>query len=292
MKIRVSVIIPTFKDNDRLSLCLDSLVNQSYHESGFEIIVINNDPNCDIPKRLTEKYNKVIFLNENIKGSYAARNKGVVNSKGEILFFTDSDCIVEQNWINNGVALLDQEPNCVRIGGKVELFYKGASPRSLGEIYESCYAFRQREYIEKQAMAVTANMITYRWLFDKVGLFNAGLLSGGDCEWGRRANDLGFGVKYSEELLVKHPARYSIKEIVIKNRREAGGKFIVNECSKLTVINFLKGVLPPLKSIFYMNKVGPKWHYFIAFTIRYFLRIDSLIEKVKIGVLNKDAERN
>jgi GT2 family glycosyltransferase len=70
-------------------------------------------------------------------------------------------------------------------------------------------------------------MVTWKKHFDTVGLFNESLMSGGDNEWGRRASRLGVGVVYAEDVCVKHPARHSIRDLLKKRKRQAGGNVAI-----------------------------------------------------------------
>ncbi|BBI65073.1 hypothetical protein HSBAA_63790 [Vreelandella sulfidaeris] len=71
-------------------------------------------------------------------------------------------------------------------------------------------------------------MITWAKNFDLVGLFNEKLFSGGDTEWGLRAYKQGINITYSENIIVKHPARKSVRELLMKARRVAGGVVAVS----------------------------------------------------------------
>src|SRR5690554_2984846 len=98
--IEISVIIPTYKDWERLALCLQALENQSFKPSNFEIIVINNLPG-DLPPAAFKLPKNAVLVDEGKPGSYAARNTGIGMAKGEILAFTDSDCIPHKDWLIN-----------------------------------------------------------------------------------------------------------------------------------------------------------------------------------------------
>lgn len=84
----VSVIIPHYNDQERLSLCLDALEQQSYPLKEFEIIVIDNGSSSELCF-IRNLFPQVIFDKEEKPGSYAARNKGINLSKGNILAFLE-----------------------------------------------------------------------------------------------------------------------------------------------------------------------------------------------------------
>ncbi|WP_029935156.1 glycosyltransferase family 2 protein [Thiomicrospira pelophila] len=240
-KLKISVIIPTYHDWPRLQLCLNALEAQTIRQQDFEILVVNNDPQDTPPIELKLPTNCQL-LSEQKPGSYAARNAALGIAKGEVIAFTDSDCIPEENWLINAVERLQK--GAERIAGRVELFFK-SDKLTLAEIYEKAFAFDQ-ESNAKAGGSVTANMITWRKHFDTVGWFNDSLMSGGDNEWGWRAKDLGIPIQYAPDVVVKHPARDSLKEIFQKQKRVSGGA-AARSRSKFYGLtrSIIMGFLPP-----------------------------------------------
>jgi glycosyltransferase involved in cell wall biosynthesis len=99
----VSIIIPTYKDWARLSLCLQALANQTYDSNFFEIIVVNNYTADKVPEDYFIPKNCKIVV-EGQPGSYVASNAGIKLSKlARSSAFTDSDCIPDEDWISNAV---------------------------------------------------------------------------------------------------------------------------------------------------------------------------------------------
>lgn len=105
------------------------------------------------------------------------------------------------------------------------------------ELYDKIFAFPQRGYI-KSGNAATANMFSYYSVFEKIGLFDDNLLSGGDFVWGMRAQHKNFPIGYSPDVIVKHPARASLKELSTKATRVGKGQadFQNGKNSKLNIL--------------------------------------------------------
>lgn len=219
----VSIIIPTYHDWDRLSLCIKALEKQSFPLPDFEIIVVNNDPE-DVPPLSFHIPKNCILISEGKPGSYAARNTGLEHSKGDIIGFTDSDCIPDKDWIKAGVDFLREHSNIKRVTGPIEIFSKLDKP-TLVEYHDFVYAFPQ-DPESKSGTCVTANLFTYKDVFKKVGLFNSNTMSGGDIEWGRRANACGQILAFSEQVKINHPARANYSEIFRKAKRVGKGQVI------------------------------------------------------------------
>ena len=248
----VSVIIPVYNDADRLSNCLSALERQTYPYQSFEVIVVDNASNENFAP-IIENHPHVRILFQNRKGSYAARNKGIPETKGQIIAFTDSDCLPASDWIEKGVNQLIITNNCGIIGGRVKLFYKNRSNPTAVEVYDSVTFFQQQFYIEKAHFSVTANLFTFKSVFENVGLFNDKLGSGGDIEWCRRVYASGLGLYYADDAIVKHPARHSISQMVKKVIRVTKGRFEMDIEKNNILQKFIqilsKDVMPPIGRI-------------------------------------------
>lgn len=253
----VSVIVPSLNDWARLRLCVQALSVQTYPKELFEVIIVNNNPDDRVPEKF--------FLPENFKitteakpGSYAARNAALRIARGEIIGFTDSDCIPEKDWIKHAVDYFQNNPACRRIAGKVTIFPKAAKA-TIAEKYDRLFSFRQKRYVDEYGTCVTANLFTYKCLFDKVGLFNDTLMSFGDLDWGSKAHEAGHRIDYVENVIVNHPAR-DWSDLVKKEKRLAGGREQVNkqQHNKLDVFaRFFDDVRPRLRGeIKFINTEG------------------------------------
>ncbi len=101
----ISIIIPTYNEQETIGNCLSSLRGQSYEE--VEIIVVD-DGSVDNTKSIVKKLN-VKLLSQNHQGPGTARNLGAKYAKGEILVFVDADMTFEKNFIRDLVKPIDEK---------------------------------------------------------------------------------------------------------------------------------------------------------------------------------------
>ncbi len=255
----VSIIIPVFNDAERLKICLESLENQTYPKSLYEIIVVDNasDESENI-SGIVAQFKQASVTYENIPGSYAARNQGIALAKGEVLAFTDADCIPAQNWIEKGVGHLLKEPQCGLVAGKIEIFFKSPNQPNSIELYESITAFPQEKLLKEYKGGATANVFTFKTVINQVGVFDADLKSNGDLEWGQRVFARNYTQIYANDVCVAHPARYSFIQLYKRSIRLVAGSYYWQykkassnlKKQMIFVVNLLKNLLPPLMFVF------------------------------------------
>ena len=287
----VSIIIPTYNDWGRLSKCLNALAQQNYPSEKLEIIVVNNNPEDHPPEGYYIPANCSVITKMK-PGSYAARNAALKLANGEIIGFTDSDCIPDNNWVNNAVNYFINNKSCSRIAGKICIFFETSSPTK-AQLYDKLYAFNQKGYVSKSGTSVTANLFTYKHVFDKVGYFDEDLMSGGDFLWGTIAHKKGYKIDYVENVKVKHPARENFKALVKKERRVGGSQAIFLKKSDSVFINilqFAKDIMPhisEMKFIFNNAKGLNPINKISIFFIRQYLLSIRAYEKLRVQMGKK-----
>lgn len=104
--MKISVIIPTYKPQDYLWECLDSMVIQTFPKGEFEVILVLNgctEPyKSAIEKYIAEKMNgmSVNFIHTEVGGVSNARNLALDQVKGEFVTFIDDDDFVSPRYLD------------------------------------------------------------------------------------------------------------------------------------------------------------------------------------------------
>ena len=93
----VSVIIPTYCEEETIEGCLKSVSNQNFKGRIESIVVDSHSPDCT---QLVAKRSADIVLDLNVRGVGRARNAGARAAKGEILLFLDADTYLENNFVS------------------------------------------------------------------------------------------------------------------------------------------------------------------------------------------------
>jgi len=178
-----SVIIPTHNRSKSLLRTLDSLICQTTPPEKYEILIIDDESVDDTEAQIAKyqiqntKY-KIRYFKIKHSGSAAAKNYGIKQSKGEIIFFTDDDCIIPENWMEvllNGYRIY---PNIVGAGGwymppEDEKRFFQKTGHKINLLFNSLYA-DEKKFIETfpTCVALIPNVSYKRDILEKIGGFD------------------------------------------------------------------------------------------------------------------------
>jgi GT2 family glycosyltransferase len=216
----VSVVVPVRNGARTLPACLDALGRQEpIADVTVEVIVVDNG-STDASREIARKHPAVTrVVTEPRTGSYAARNAGLAVAAGDLIAFTDADCIPAPDWLRRGID---------EVCRGLDLVAGHVSPRvreepSLWERFDAGHHVDQRKYVEILGFGATANLFVRRHVLDGVGMFDAAMASGGDLELCRRAVAAGFELAYAPYAVVTHGTRRTALETWRLHRRLGAG---------------------------------------------------------------------
>lgn len=218
----VSVIIPVYNDPDGIRDTLSALTKQTYPPERVEILPVDNgstDDTRDVIRQFERKYDTVrLVVEDEIQGSYAARNSGVEQATGDIFAFVDADMYMDESWLETAVEAMD---DVSYVGCDVELVIDG--DETLAAKFDAQTAFPVEQYIRHQQYAPTCCLLVKRVVVDDIGSFNEQLVSGGDSEFGSRVANAGYSQTFAAEATLYHPVRDSFSSLLKKEIRVGRG---------------------------------------------------------------------
>jgi len=239
-KFKISIIIPFFNAGKTINYLLES-INRQNKKDAFEVLFVDNgsdDGSSDLIESFFEgepdfEYRILHYTKK--QSSYAARNFGVDHSEGEILAFTDADCILRQDYIQNVLnEFSSNESRRIVISGNIELMVE--NPRNIWENFDKS-SFLQNKSSHLVNKVATANLVVHRDAFFQVGYFLE-VQSTGDSEWSQRSVLKGKSIEFHPDILVYHPTRKTYGEIKKKFTRLGYGNGQRWERGKLLLILF------------------------------------------------------
>jgi GT2 family glycosyltransferase len=135
-KRSASIIVPTFNGGSRIVRCLDALSEQI---GGRDVdVLVIDDGSTDNTREVVERYACVRLIRQANAGPASARNRGAVAACGEILLFTDDDCVPLPGWLD---AMLEpfQDPAVMGAKGVYRTLQKSLIARFVQLEYEDKY---------------------------------------------------------------------------------------------------------------------------------------------------------
>lgn len=247
LPVNISVVIPTYKRPALLRKCLDALRDQTYWRTYYEVIVVSDGPDREtealIERFVREQPDCAILLHQlpAKKGPAAARNYGWKKSSGELIVFTDDDCIPDPFWLEEYATLYQaMNERFIAFTGKVVV----------------PVAEKPTDYEKNVAHLATAEFITANCACSRAALE----LTGGFDEdfpiaW-REDSDLEFKL-LEKDIPIVHVPEAAICHPV----REAGWGISIAEQRK----SMFNALLFKKHPQFYRAKIapGPVWTYYI-----------------------------
>jgi len=95
---RLSVVIPFHGAERWIERCVEGVLSQAYPREAYEVLLVDNN-SSDGSAGIVERYPGVTLLHEPAQSAYAARNRGARAARGDILVFTDADCVPRGDWL-------------------------------------------------------------------------------------------------------------------------------------------------------------------------------------------------
>lgn len=208
--IRFSIVLAIHNQEKTLADALSALLAMKIPRESFEIIAVDNNSE-DGSMAILRRTPMIRILSEPKPGAYAARNTGLQAARGEILAFTDPDCLVSPDWlrvINDGLC----DPSVQVLLGCRRSARESAGLALLADYENQKDAVVLSSPDPLKYYGYTNNMAARRSIFGKVGVFPE-LDRGGDTIFVRRVVDLCgcAAVRYEPNMLVRHLEIDSVK---------------------------------------------------------------------------------
>jgi glycosyltransferase involved in cell wall biosynthesis len=212
---KVSVVVVAYMAQDVISDCIDSLIKQTYSKEDYEIIiVVDDDDTFDAVKKYLGLSAPRIKIQRRIeRGNIpSARNVGIHLSQGEIVAFTDSDCVVHECWIEKLCEEFKHLPSIAGVGGAVKPFSLDPVSRALALLNMVSSSGGERSFKKQLA---TSNAAYRKDVLIDVGGFDENASVGEDLDLYRRVIQQGHQVLYNPDIFVHHKHRMRLLDIFL-----------------------------------------------------------------------------
>ncbi|NES41971.1 glycosyltransferase, partial [Moorena sp. SIO2C4] len=220
----VTVAVCTRDRTADLALCLDAINQLDYPY--LDILVVDNAPTSDDTNKLVETYTNVRYICEPRPGLDWARNRAVLEAKGDIIAYTDDDVVVDSGWVKALALVFIKHPDVMAVTGLVVPYELETEAQVLFEMYGGFGRGMRRKWYQVNRgnkmpwkflgtgqFGTGANMAYRRSVFDDIGFFDPALdvgtvtNGGGDLEMFFRVVKEGHTLVYEPSAIVRHRHR-------------------------------------------------------------------------------------
>ena len=237
---RISVIVPVYNNPTDLAECVSALKASAGADT--EILVVDDASTDDTRTAARATGARVVELTEN-SGPGAARNEGVAQARGRLLFFVDSDVVVAPDALDRIRAAFDTDPEVEAVFGSYD-----AAPRAPGIVsqYRNLLHHFTHQQADRAASTFWAGCgAVRRAAFEAVGGFSGRRFDGiEDLELGVRMRRAGFRIMLDKQLTGTHLKRWTLRSMVstdIRRRAIPWSRLIFETGWKPNDLNLRRG---------------------------------------------------
>ncbi len=280
--MKISVVIAMYNAELVILDCLEALSKQDHLPD--EVIVVDNN-STDSSRKVVEGAMKpggnlkIVLCSESKRGPGAARNKGVSISKGEIIAFTDTDCIPHPSWVKNILLAFDHDPDLDAIGGLHKFFpeaYKNEKPSAmekfltvfwLSDCLPRAVISRKEDFFANKFI-VTFNCAFKKFFFEKLNGFDESFRTGEDVDITFRTLEAaGKIIAWDPGIMVYHKQNITFKDYFKKIFSYGEGM------CHIVRVHFRHQIIIRIQNRYFKweNKIGPSILLMNSFTKMLFL---------------------
>lgn len=208
---RISVVIPTFNEEDNITACLTSLCNQTIPRSDYELIVVDGGSK-DKTRELAEKLADTVII-QTSKRVGGARNDGAKLADAKILATTDADCIIPPEWLETVLASFEKNDKIVQLYGTVTPLEPGVKFKFY--LWLANQFSRIGYYTHTLYYTLGCNTAFVKEAYDSIGGYKC-IDAGDDLEIAQRMRKIG-KVKFNPKMTVKFSMRRYVKFGTLKS---------------------------------------------------------------------------
>ena len=261
----ISIVVPVLNTAHTIRDLMESLNKLDYDKNRFEIIVVDGN-STDGTRKIVSEY-PVKLIDEEGSGLNAARNTGIKWSIGDIIAYTDGDCVVPSNWVRS-IAKNFNDPLVGFVGGPVEAFDKmDFLSKYMDETFfiaKPGFKWRsEKTHLSLLQFPAGCNMAFSRHALSKINFFDEDINHGfDDLAPVERLGSRGFRIILDPEVSVFHQHRTKLKGMLKQHFNYGRG-------GTLLIIN---------------RRVSKLAHWFSTYLITSVLGVSLLISMIAFGL--------
>ncbi len=215
----VSVILPVRNEADFIESCLRSILDGEYPEGRIEILVVDgmsDDGTREIVESIQSHHLSVRMIDNPQRIVPTAMNRGILASSGEVIVRVDGHATVSEDFLSQSVQQLSEHPEAWCVGGAIETVNETWVGRTIAGAMSSAVGVGNATFRlgDSEGYVDTLAFGSYwRWVFDRIGMFDEQLVRNQDDELNWRIIQAGGKIYLSRAIRSKYYARTSLGKL-------------------------------------------------------------------------------
>lgn len=215
----VTVIVPILNEAGFIETCLTSILRNDYPAERMEILVVDGmstDGTRDAVARMAAEDSRVRLLDNPQRVPSFALNRGIREARGSIIVRIDGHAEVAGDFLLNSVKTLIARPECWVVGGAIETVSETFVGRTIAAAMSTPVGvgnamFRMPGY--EGYVDTIAFGAHWRWVFDRIGLFDEEIARNQDDEFNARLINAGGKIFMTQSIRSRYFPRSSLRKL-------------------------------------------------------------------------------
>lgn len=244
----ISVVIGTYNQKDKLKITLESLLDQTLPKNFYEIIVVDS-MSSDGTEQMVKEFSNIRYLRQENLGRPGARNRGIKEAQGEIIFLTDADMKADKNLLQEHLNAHEKIKNAIFEGQTI-------NPDNKPYIKENLKPFQKIRW----SYFLTGNLSISKSIIVNAEMFNMDFAGYGweDIELGYRLNRLKVPIYYLPSAINYHMHPVTQEEMFERKYHMGKSAAIFYKKHHNLEIKYFLGMNPLAQGIYFLLKRFPK----------------------------------
>lgn len=223
--MEVSIIIPTYNGEQKISCLLDALLRQTVKE--FQVIVVidgSKDNTISVVESYKSKFDDLVIIQQENKGRAAVRNRGAQAARGTFLIFFDDDMEPFPDSVERHLAFQKTHDDSILCGNPFENLYAGKTDiqnykAMLSVKWTSTFSETLQLLSPENVFLTAAIMSINKKNFDSLGGFDERLADIEDLEFAKRASERKVAVYFDKAIKGIHHDPITCKSYIARVRQ-------------------------------------------------------------------------
>lgn len=211
--LKFSIVIPAYNRTIELQQCLNTIEDQTFPHTNFEVLVIDDGSSKAISDIIEQK--KYSFLLKVIRiehsGPSCAKNVGIKNAFSDYIVFFEDDVVIHKDYLSTAFSLIS-EKNYDVLEGRTLTLGSTKDVRIFDE--ENVYSFIPCNLIVRKNLLQDLNGYDQQFYDPQLGLYFRE-----DADLGFRLLDKGVNIIRTDKLIVEHPEQFKTIGACLRHAR-------------------------------------------------------------------------